>query len=111
MVDRLVLERRIYAPRLGREVTLRLIGLAAELPNYWCIELAERMNSSRAVKVLGVDPTRVPIPAGYRPIPRTELPPELAEIRFSRWTGKYFYMDVDPYVGRPTSPVIIYGRI
>jgi len=107
-MDSLVLRWRYYAPKLGREVTLRLVGLAADRPNYVWEETGERMNSTRVLKVMGFDPTRVAIPPEARPVPLGELPPEIRAIRYCRWCGRWLYRSPCPYDGKPAGPVSIY---
>jgi len=107
-MDSLVLQRLYYAPKLGRNVTLRLIGLAAERPNFLWIETGERMNSTRVLKILGFDPTRVPIPVKAKPVPLGELPPEIRAIRYCRWCGRWLYWTPCPYDGKPTGLVAVY---
>jgi len=106
-MDSLVLRRTYYAPNLGVEVTLRLIGIAAGQPNWILEETGERVNRTRAQKKLGFDPTRVEIPAGAKLVPEEELPAELRAIRYCRWCGRYMYELECPFDNTPTTKVPI----
>jgi len=84
----LILRVRRFAPKLGRWVTLRLVGLAADMPNYLWEEEGVKVNVTRVKRLMGFDPTQMGRRTRVLPVAAGELPPEIRNIRFCRWCGR-----------------------